>query len=67
MSNIEKTETHYHLQLKASEYDFLDIIEGNDGRIKISFLDSRWRSIEETTKMLKEIIDALPQLNNFNK
>lgn len=58
---LEKTETHYHALLKASEYDFLDLIESPDGRITIKILDSRWRTKKETITLLEEIIDLIKE------
>lgn len=59
---IEKTETTYQMQLHASEYDFLEVVEDIDKRITIKFLDSRWRTKEKTISMLQEIIEALKSL-----
>ena len=59
---IEKTETHYQVQLKASEYDFLEVVADMQGRITIKFLETRWRTPNETINMLKEIIGALAQM-----
>ena len=57
------TEKHYSAQLTASEYDFLEVVESTyDGRIQIKFLDTRWRSKEETIAVLKEIITHLDKL-----
>lgn len=56
---IEKIETTYHAQLKASEYDYLEVVEDMEKRIKIKFFDERWRTKEETILMLQEIIIAL--------
>jgi len=59
---IEKTETHYHCQLSASEYDFLEVVADTQGRIRISFLDTRWRTPETTIKVLKEIEGIISQM-----
>ncbi len=59
---IEKIETTYRAQLKASEYDYLEVIKNEDERITIKFLDTRWRTKEETISMLQEIIVALKTL-----
>lgn len=59
---IEKSETHYRVQLDVSNYDFLEVVQGLDKRITIRFLDSRWRSVDETVEMLKEIIESLSSL-----
>lgn len=61
---LEKVETHYNLQLKASEYDYLNVVVNTSGRMKIKFLDERWRTSQETIEMLKEIIDTLTE--SFN-
>lgn len=54
---LEKTNTLYTAKLKASEYDFLEVnMSAHDGRITIKFMDSRWRTKEETISMLKELI-----------
>ncbi len=52
----------YHMELDASEYDFLEVVEGENRRITIKFLDTRWRTIPETVSMLEEIIAALKTL-----
>lgn len=59
MLELEKTEIHYRATLKASEYDYLEVISDGEGRIQIKFLDTRWRTTKETAKMLKEIVDLL--------
>ena len=67
---IEKVETTYRVQLEASEYDYLEVVQDSDKRITIKFLDTRWRSIEETIKMLAKIIDQLKTLipnKNYEK
>jgi hypothetical protein len=56
MEEKNKTETHYHIPLRASEYDYLDVVEDTQGRIKISILDTRWRTPGETVSLLREII-----------
>jgi len=60
---IEKAETTYRIQLKASEYDYLEVVEDMNKRITIKFLDTRWRTVKETTKMLEEIIEQLKTLD----
>jgi hypothetical protein len=59
MKLIEK---HYHEELEASEYDFLDVTEDIEGRIKVSFLESRWRTKEETIALFKECIKHLSDM-----
>lgn len=59
---IEKKETTYWAQLNASEYDFLEVVEDMDKRITIKFLDTRWRTKEETISVFEEIIKALKSL-----
>jgi len=59
---IERTETHYEIQLKASEYDYLKVVADTSGRITINFLETRWRTPQETIDMLKEIIGVLAQM-----
>ena len=59
---IEKIETTYNIRLNASEYDFLEVVQDQSGRITIKFLDTRWRTIEETIEMLEEIIENLKKL-----
>lgn len=56
---MEKTETHYRAELKASEYDYLEVVEDTSGRITIKFLDTRWRTKQETIALLKEMIEKL--------
>lgn len=56
MKEKYKTTTNYNIPLKASEYDYLEIEEEASGRIRIKFLDTRWRTREETVAMLNEII-----------
>lgn len=60
---IEKVETTYRVQLNASEYDFLEVVQDEEGRITIKFLDTRWRTVEETIKMLAEISENLKTLS----
>ena len=62
---IEKTETHYQIQLKVSEYDYLKVVADTSGRITINFLDTRWRTPQETIDMLKEIIGVLAQMEQM--
>lgn len=59
---IEKIETKYSAQLKSSAYDFLEVVQDMDGRITIKFLDTRWRTVEETILLLKEIAEHLATL-----
>lgn len=64
---VEKSETHYRVELDASEYDFLEVVMAQDERITIKFLDTRWRTVEETTSMLREIIEALEGFGTTTK
>ena len=56
---IEKVETTYHMQLKASEYDFLEVVQDMEGRITVKFLDTRWRTVKETIALFEEIAKNL--------
>jgi hypothetical protein len=56
---LEKQETHYTVQLDVSEYDYLNVVEDVEGRIKISFRDQRWRTVADTVRLLMEIVDLL--------
>lgn len=56
---LNKVETTYHAQLKASEYDFLEVVRNEHGQMTVKFLDTRWRSKEETIALFKEIIAEL--------
>ena len=57
-----KSETTYRASLKASEYDFLEVVQAVDGRITVKFLDTRWRSTEETIAVFQEIIAELKRI-----
>lgn len=59
---IEKAETTYRASLNVSEYDYLEVVKAEDDRITIKFLDTRWRTIPETIKMLEEIVKNLKTL-----
>ena len=59
---LEKIETKYTVQLDASDYDFLEVVQDVDNNITIKFLDTRWRTIPETISMLEEIIKNLKTL-----
>jgi hypothetical protein len=52
--------------MEVSEYDFLEVIMSEDpidrGRIKIKFLDGRWRTQEETITMFEEVIKLIKGL-----
>lgn len=58
---MKKVQTNYVTELKnSSEYDFFDIHKNEEsGQIRISFLESRWRTIDETVAVLQEMIDTL--------
>ena len=56
---IEKVETTYHMQLKASEYDFLEVVQDREGSITLKFLDTRWRTVKETIALFEEIAKNL--------
>jgi hypothetical protein len=60
---FEKSHTTYTAQLKASEYDFLKVVQDNDKRITIKFLDTRWRTIPETIAVFQKIIKELKTLD----
>ena len=66
MTKIEKTETRYHMQLESSGYDFVDIVVDTAGRITVKFLDTRWRTPEETIAVFKEIIAAIVQIEMYD-
>ncbi len=59
---LQKSETTYRAQLKASEYDYVEAVINEHGRMTVKFLDTRWRSKEETIAVFKEIIAALESL-----
>jgi len=59
---IIKVHTTYHVELKTSEYDFAEVVKDEDGRITVKFLEGRWREIDETIEMFKEIIENLKKL-----
>lgn len=61
MEEKYKTTTNYSIPLKASEHDYLEVEveEGEQGRIRVKFLDQRWRTKKETVALLKEIINYL--------
>lgn len=60
---IIKAETIYHAELKTSEYDFVEVTKSEeDGRIQVRFLDSRWRSINETIEMFEDLVKNLRTL-----
>lgn len=56
---LQKYTTKYWNQLKASDYDTLEVEEDFEGRITIKFLENRWRTKEETIALLNEVIDLL--------
>jgi hypothetical protein len=56
---IPQISTKYWVQMKASGYDSLEVEEDLEGRITIKFLDSRWRTKEETIAMLEEVISLI--------
>ena len=59
---MKKVKTEYSEQLKASEYDFLKLeVNEESKQIKIEFLDSRWRTPQETIEVLKEIIAIISE------
>ena len=59
---MKKETTKYSAQLKASEYDFLEVEEDEEGRITCKFLDTRWRTKKETVAVLKEVIAQIETL-----
>ncbi len=63
---IEKAETTYRVELNASEYDFLEVVQDMEGRITAKFLETRWRTIPETISMFEEIIAALKTIPPIN-
>lgn len=56
---LEKQETTYYAVLDVSKYDHLEVVEDIEGRITIAFNDKRWRTVEDTIKVLEEIIQIL--------
>lgn len=64
---LKKTTTNYHAQLKASEYDYLEVTSDDEGRIKIKFLEERWRTPEETAVMLEEVIHLIGDFQRATK
>lgn len=61
---MEKTETHYTYtaKLRQSEYDDLDVVMAEDGRITMKFNDSRWRTVEDSISILEEMISQIKTL-----
>ena len=59
---MEKAETHYRVQLDASRYDYLEVIVDENEQITIKFLDTRWRTPQETIDMLEEVVAMLKTL-----
>ncbi len=66
---MNKAETKYVEQLKASDYDFLEVVRSEDGygRITIKFMETRWRTVDETVSMLQEVIEKLKLLPPADK
>lgn len=67
MKEKYKTKTHYAVNLKVGEYDSVEIIQEENvkGRnaIQISFFPpERWRTPEDTVKMLKELSGLIETL-----
>lgn len=60
---IQKAETTYRIDLDVSSYDFLEVVQALDKRITIKFLDTRWRTVEDTIELLEEIIGQLKTLD----
>jgi len=59
---LEKQESVYRASLDVSEYDYLEVTQAGDMRITIKFLDTRWRTVPETIRMLEAIIRELKTL-----
>lgn len=59
---FEMSESKYRCCLDLSEYDYLEVTQAEDGRILVKFQDIRWRSIEDTQKLFREIADTLDTL-----
>lgn len=62
---IEKAEKVYRCNLAVSDYDYLEIAQAPDNRITVKFLDTRWRTPNETKKLFLEIAETLNSLPNF--
>lgn len=63
MKRLKEIERHYYTHdVDGSEYDFLEVIRDTENRIKIKFHDERWRTIEETEKVLLGMIEAIKEL-----
>lgn len=64
MEVLKLTEKHYHVNLHASEYDMLEVIESaEDGRITLKGLnEGRWRTKEEMIAYLEEIAGHIKNL-----
>lgn len=60
---IQKAETTYRIDLGVSSYDFLEVVQALDKRITIKFLETRWRTVEDTIELLEEIIGQLKTLD----
>ena len=66
-NKLTKTESRYHAEVKnCSDYDFMEVIvseeEIDKGRMKIKFLDERWRTKDETVNVLEEMIKLVKAL-----
>ena len=61
---LEKGERTYRCNLDKSEYDYLEVTVNELGDITVKWLDQRWRTVKETQKLFKEIIEVLNSLPN---
>lgn len=52
----------HHVMLKSSEYDYVDVVVAPDGRLKFKFQDERWRTPEESIRVLEEMKDVFKQI-----
>lgn len=59
---LKKVETKYTSRMQASEYDYLEVTQDTDKYITVKFLDTRWRTKEETIALFREAITLLEQL-----
>jgi len=61
---MERTETHYFYlaKLKQSDYDQLDVVVAEDGRMTMKFNDARWRTKEDSISLLFEMIEQIKTL-----
>ena len=65
-AKLEKMESTYRTEItSASEYDYMEVIVSGTvpNHMKVSMLDGRWRTKEETIALFKEAIKILEAFN----